>query len=234
MKRQKRIIAGIVILAVVAGTVMVAGKIQRKPPKAKSTKTDTLKIVILDSGDYYYSDEGIENGIMLAQEALEKESGISIDLERVDDGGDYVNGISMAKALAEDESVDMVISFQNFESIGAEAGFFEQVQKPFIITMGCYDEVAERGYEYLITDFLSGRTIGSSIGEFLKQEKRENIALCHSDTTFEKDELKGIQSAIRDSDNTNIYYTQTGPFDEDGLAQLLARCEKLSIDKDRI
>ena len=53
MKRQKRIIAGIVILAVVAGTVMVAGKIQRKPPKAKSTKTDTLKIVILDSGDYY-------------------------------------------------------------------------------------------------------------------------------------------------------------------------------------
>ena len=184
MKRQKRIIAGIVILAVVAGIVMVAGKIQRKPRKAKSTKTDTLKIVILDSGDYYYSDEGIENGIMLAQEALEKESGISIDLERVDDGGDYVNGISMAKALAEDESVDLVISFQNFESIGAEAGFFEQVQKPFIITMGCYDEVAERGYEYLITDFLSGRTIGSSIGEFLKQEKRENIALCHSDTTF--------------------------------------------------
>ena len=42
--------------------------------------------------------------------------------------------------------------------------------------------------------------------------------------------MKGIQSAIRDSDNTNIYYTQTGPFDEDGLAQLLARCEKLSID----
>ena len=230
MKHQKQIVAGLVILAAVAGVVLVAGGIGQKPQQAKSRKTDRLKIVILDSGDYFYSDEGIENGIRLAQESLEKEKGINVDLERVDDGGDYVNGISMAKALAEDESVDMVISFQNFESIGAEAGFFEQVQKPFIITMGCYDEVAERGYEYLITDFLSGRTIGSRIGEFLKQEKRENIALCHSDTTFEKDELRGIQSAILDSENTNIYYTQTGPFDEDGLAQLLVRCEKLSID----
>lgn len=87
----------------------------------------------MDSGDYYYSDEGIENGIMLAQEALEKESGISIDLERVDDGGDYVNGISMAKALAEDESVDLVISFQNFESIGAEAGFLNRYKSRLLL-----------------------------------------------------------------------------------------------------
>ena len=40
-----------------------------------TTKTDTLNLVILDSGDYYYSDDGIEHGIDLALKDLQKEQG---------------------------------------------------------------------------------------------------------------------------------------------------------------
>lgn len=114
------------------------------PAKGVYQKTDTFNLVILDSGDYYYSDDGIENGIRLALRDLKEEHGITIKVKRVDDGGNYVNGISLAKALSEDDQVDAVISFQNFESIGAEADFFEQAQKPFIVTMGCYDEARLR------------------------------------------------------------------------------------------
>lgn len=200
------------------------------PAKGVYQKTDTFNLIILDSGDYYYSDDGIENGIRLALRDLKEEQGITIKVKRVDDGGNYVNGISLAKALSEDDQVDAVISFQNFESIGAEADFFEQAQKPFIVTMGCYDEVAEKGYSYLITDFLSGKMIGERIGEYLKNKKSCRVALCHSDTTFEKDEMKGIQSVINGTDQMDIYHTQTGPFDDSGLAQLLTDCDTLEID----
>lgn len=228
LKRQKWIIlAGIIVLGLVTALITIK---KIRPQKSESVKSDTLRVVILDSGDYYYSDEGIENGIRLATADLEKETGVKVKLKRVDDGGDYVNGISMAKALAEDDTADVVISFQNFESIGAEAGFFEEAGKPFVVTMGCYDEVAEKGYSYLITDFLSGKTIGKRIGEYLKEKGRKNIALCHSDTTFEKDEMKGIQSAVRNAGKTNIYHTQTGPFDDSGLSELLVECDRLQLD----
>lgn len=229
MKKYKWIgwTAGIVLAA--AGVALFLIRYY-KPEKNVTTKTDTLNLVILDSGDYYYSDDGIEHGIDLALKDLQKEQGITIKVKRVDDGGNYVNGISLAKALSEDDRVDAVISFQNFESIGAEVDFFEQAQKPFIVTMGCYDEVAEKGYSYLITDFLSGKMIGERIGEYLKSKKICRVALCHSDTVFEKDEMKGIQSVVNRSDEMNIYHTQTGPFDDSGLAQLLTDCDKLEID----
>ena len=227
MKRKKKImlsgIFAVVVLAAVSVTMLLR-------PKKKVDSAQQFHVVILDSEEYYYSDEGIERGIRLALEDLEKENGIKIQIELLDDGGDYVNGISMAKALAEDDTVDAVISFQNFESIGAEVEFFETEKKPFIVTMGCYDEVAENGYQYLLTDFLSGKTIGKRIGQYLEENGRKNIALCHSDTTFEKDEIRGLQEAIQNHERISIFHSQTGPFDDSGLAQLLVKCERLQID----
>ena len=71
------------------------------PAKGVYQKTDTFNLVILDSGDYYYSDDGIENGIRLALRDLKEEQGITIKVKRVDDGGNYVNGISLAKVVSE-------------------------------------------------------------------------------------------------------------------------------------
>ena len=125
MKKYKWIgwAAGIVLAA--AGVALFLIRYY-KPEKNVTTKTDTLNLVILDSGDYYYSDDGIEHGIDLALKDLQKEQGITIKVKRVDDGGNYVNGISLAKALSEDDRVDAVISFQNFESIGAEVDFLNR------------------------------------------------------------------------------------------------------------
>ena len=52
MKRQKWIIlAGIIVLGLVTALITIK---KRQPQKSESVKTDTLRVVILDSGDYYY------------------------------------------------------------------------------------------------------------------------------------------------------------------------------------
>ncbi len=224
---QKKILCAAVLLAACAALAYAGYHVRLF---FSQEEKEEIRVVILDSGDYYHSDAGIENGIQMALDENLKEKKIPLIVEVMDDGGDYVKGISMAKSLAEDDSVDMVLSFQNFEAIGPEAGFFEKAQKPFLVTMGCYDEVADHGYHYLLTDFLSAKAIGARIGRYIRTRKDGNIALCHSDTTFEKDEIRGLQSALEDSADSQIYYAQTGPFTEVQLASTLQQCRKLGIN----
>jgi|GEM_PF-947311 len=233
MKGKKaviRVIVGLAVFFVLAGAAIYAGlriKMKEKQPEAVH---EGIAVVILDSGSYYYSDEGIDKGMKLAMEELEKESGLKVSVKRVDDDGDYVKGIALAESLAKDPEVDIVISFQNFESIGPEMPFFEEAGKPFIVTMGCYDEVAEQEYDYFVADFLSGKAIGRRIGRYLLENGASNIALCHSDTTFEQDEIRGLQAVVGDDEKTKVVYTQTGPFQDEELAGLLWKCDQLQVD----
>lgn len=192
--------------------------------------TNLLRVTILDSGDYYHSDAGIDNGIRMALEKISAETDVDIEINIVEDGGDYAKGISLAQELAADEEVDVVLSFQNFESIGAEMPFFEEAEKPFLVTMGCYDEVTEQGYQYFLADFLSGKAIGERIGEYLIEQNVSDIALCHSDTVFEKDEISGLQRVLKDNQDIRVRDSMTGPFHEEDLADMISRSEKLGID----
>ena len=222
-------VSGMILFFVILG-ILVVSLLSYGQKEVIENDPSVLHITILDSEEYYYSDAGIDHGIKMALKKIEKESAISVELEIVDDGGDYATGISMAEELANNPKVDAVISFQNFEAIGSEAEIFEKARKPFIVTMGCYDEVAENEYDYFLADFLSGQAIGARIGEYLKEQGVKNIALCHSDTVFERDEVKGLQSVIKDVDGISVRDTMTGPFHNEELASLLTRCEQLQID----
>ncbi len=189
-----------------------------------------LHLVILDSGEYYYYDTGIQNGIEMALKQIKQDGGVPITVELVDDEGDYVRGMSLAAALAKDDSVDVVLSLQNFDSIGPEVEFFEEAKKPFLVTAGCYDEVAEQGYEYFFADFLSGKSIGERIGQYLIKYRAKNIALCHSDTAFEKSELQGLQSALLKQEESSLCYSEAGPFEQEEMSDFLQQCRKLSVD----
>lgn len=228
MKRKVWFAAALaaVLLTCLGLTLAGAGESQEETAKDMSV----LHVTILDSGDYYHSDAGIANGISLAVKEIKEELGITVKLDIVDDGEDYAKGISLARALAGDDGVDVVVSFQNFESIGATAEVFEEAGKPLVVTMGCYDEVADAGYEYFLADFLSGRAIGNRIGTWLAGKGVKSIALCHSDTKFEKDEIRGLQAALDAAEGISVKDSVTGPFDEEALSALLVRCRKLDVD----
>ncbi|MBO4338227.1 MAG: ABC transporter substrate-binding protein, partial [Lachnospiraceae bacterium] len=204
--KQKRWVFYAALLAVLIITGGILQGIWFHKDKVEEQKAEVLNLVVLDSGDYYHIDDGIDAGLKMAFDALEKKYGQKVEISVVDDDGDYVKGIALAQSLAADPNVDIVMSFQNFESIGPEAPFFEEAGKPFIVTMGCYDEVGETGYKYFIADFMSGKTLGREIGKNLQKSGAKNVALCHSDTVFEQDEIRGLQSRIAQDDNINVVH----------------------------
>ncbi len=229
MNRKKWFIYAFILalIVIIGGTAQM---IWIRTSEVKEKRSEALNLVILDSGDYYHIDDGIDAGLKMAINNLESKYGMKVELSVVDDEGDYVKGIALAKSLAADPDVDVVMSFQNFDSIGPEVPFFEEAKKPFIVTMGCFDQVAESGYEYFIADFISGKGIGRQIGENLKKMGAKNIALCHSDTEFEQDEIRGLQSRIGQDEGLNVVHTQTGPFQKSELAKLILKCRQLDID----
>ena len=228
--KQKRWVFYAALLAVLIITGGILQGIWFHKDKVEEQKAEVLNLVVLDSGDYYHIDDGIDAGLKMAFDALEKKYGQKVEISVVDDDGDYVKGIALAQSLAADPNVDIVMSFQNFESIGPEAPFFEEAGKPFIVTMGCYDEVGETGYKYFIADFMSGKTLGREIGKNLQKSGAKNVALCHSDTVFEQDEIRGLQSRIAQDDNINVVHTQTGPFQNSEFSKLLLKCDEYNVD----
>lgn len=223
-KRKK---IGIGIAAVLLLTIALALYVQHMTGKLDN---NSLHVVILDSEGFYFSETGIEQGIQTAMEDITKQRMFPITYELIEDEGSYVKGIAIAKQLAEDPTVDAVISLQNFDSIDAEMPYFEEAGKPFIVTMGCYDQVAEQGYEYLLADFLSARVMGEKIGELLVRNKAQNVALCHSDTMFERDTIRGILSVLDESQNCRVCYSETGPFNETELGDMLTQYKLLDVD----
>ena len=225
----KKIIAIIIIIIVLLG--ILAGWFCLCYDQAvNSTEDKSLHVVILDSDDFFYTEAGIEQGIKLAMEDIEKNGQYPITYELIEDDNNYVKGLSLAKSLSEDPNVDIVITTQNFDSIDAEIPYFEKAQKPFIVTMGCYDQVAEQEYDYLITDFINAHSMGEKIGQFLIDGKSKNIALCHSDTMFERDTIRGMLSVLNEEPDVNVYYSETGPFDEMSLGNMLTQYKRLNID----
>ncbi len=227
-KKRIWILSAITALIVAVGIVLFI--LWKQHQTSKKTDGESLHVVILDSEEFYYSESGIGQGIRFAMEDIEKNGSFPITFDLIEDDGNYVKGLSLAKALAKDPSVDIVITLQNFDSVDAEMPLFEEAEKPFIVTMGCYDEVAEQGYNYLLTDFLNARTMGEQIGHFLVENGSRNIALCHSDTTFERDQIRGVLSVLENEPDCNVYYSQTGPFRDTELGDMLAQYKLLDID----
>lgn len=225
--KKKRI--GIAI-GIVAVLLLAAAAVLYVRYRIGRIDNDSLHVVILDSEGFYYSETGIEQGIQTAMEDIADREQFPITYDLIEDDGSYVKGIAIAKQLAEDPTVDAVITLQNFDSIDAEMPYFEEAEKPFIVTMGCYDQVAEQGYDYLLADFLSARLMGEKIGEMLVDLDARNVALCHSDTMFERDTIRGILSVLDRSPNCRVCYSETGPFNDTELSDMLTQYKLLGVD----
>lgn len=228
MTKKKKLIG--ITIGVVAVLSLAAAQIMYMRYQKGRIDNNSLHVVILDSEGFYYSETGIEKGIQTAMEDITERGQFPITYELIEDDGSYVKGIAIAKQLAEDPTVDAVITLQNFDSIDAEMPYFEEARKPFIVTMGCYDQVAEQEYDYLLADFLSARVMGEKIGEMLLDLDAQNVALCHSDTMFERDTIRGILSVLEGSQKCRVCYSDTGPFSEAELSDMLTQYRLLGVD----
>jgi DNA-binding LacI/PurR family transcriptional regulator len=72
--------------------------------------------------------------------------------------------------------------------------------KPLIVLSGCFDETADKGYDNVLFDFLSADKMGRLMGEYMLKANCSRVALLHTNTAFETDELKGLEAAVADSE----------------------------------
>lgn len=189
----------------------------------------TITIALLGDEENFNADKGFLPGIQMAVEQIQEDSGVTVQLVTYDDQGDYNTGVSYANKVAGDPTVAAAISVQDFEIIDTVASIFNEAKKPLIVTDGCYDETSAKGNDYLITDFISADKMGRMLGEYAKVKGLKSVISSHTDTQFEKDEIKGFQAAVKSSD-TRLADLDVGPFTKDEFDEMYNRWVDLGAD----
>lgn len=189
---------------------------------------NVIKIAVTGDDEFYNDSETIEGMELAANDFLEK-TGIDIEIVTYDDDADYHKAIAQANRIAADNSIAAVIVKQEIDFVDTVADIYEKAEKPFIITSGCYNHTIEKGYDYLIADFINAKTAGSIMAQYIIENNFNTVAFCHSDTEYEEDELKGFQSALS---GTSVVLADTvvGPYTQEEFDVAYARWLNLGID----
>ncbi|MDO4273673.1 MAG: ABC transporter substrate-binding protein [Eubacteriales bacterium] len=220
---RKAVISGFLV----SMAVMSLGGCGKEEEVWNPIENNQIKIALIGSSEYIGQD--ILNGIETAKETVKKDYGHDLVVDVLDDEGDYKQGVTMATKVAEDSSYVAALSEQDFDIIDSVAGIFEQEEKPLIVMGGCYDNINEKEYEYLLTDFLSAEVMGKMLGNYAVKQGYKSIAYCHTNTRFELDELNGVQQAVNNSD-TQISITQLVSDTPENMTASFQNWDLLDVD----
>ena len=185
--------------------------------------------IALIGDEEFFRYGGAYDAMEYAADEFSGRTGVKVNLKLFNDNGDYNTGVALASEIAEDDSISVTISKQELDIIDTVASIFNANKKPLIVTNGCYDRTSAQGYSYLITDFINADTTGRYMGKYAVDEGYRTIAYCHSDTEYEKDELKGVQSFIKNT-GTKIVDTVIGPFTQEEFDECYDRWCSLDVD----
>ncbi len=183
-------------------------------------------IAILGWDEYVEGNQDFINGMDMALEELGES--VLLKKEYYNDGGSYDEGLLMAQGLANDDRVAAVFSFQDFEVIEAEAHYFEEAEKPLVAVQGCYEKTLERGLEYVFSSYVSSKDMGAAAAKYCAGKGIVRAACSHTDTTFEKDEVKGFCTEA-EAEGIVVADLQSGPDSWNELEQAYRRWNNLGI-----
>lgn len=225
-KTSYRILLLISIFILSASVFAGCGK--KKDTWTQIAENGEINIALIGDGEFF-TYGGALDAMQLAAEEFEKDNGTKVNIITYDDKGDYNTGVTLAESIAKDDKILVAISKQELDIIDTVASIFEENKKPLVVTNGSYDKTSESGFKYLITDFINATTTGQYMGLYAAQEGFTKIAYCHSNTRYEKDELKGVQNYLKESD-INIIDTEIGPFSQEEFDECYSKWTKLGVD----
>ncbi len=195
----------------------------------KPVGSDNAITIAVVGDDLFYNEGGTVEAMEMASKDFSAKTGITVNVNFYDDDADYHKAIAYANEIAADTDIAAVIVKQEIDYVDTVADIYEAAGKPFIITNGCYNHTIEKGYDYLLVDFINAKAAGSIMGEYVIDNGFRRAAFCHSDTEYEEDELKGFQSKISDSSVT-LADTVVGPYTQEEFDIAYARWVSLGID----
>lgn len=189
---------------------------------------NTIQIAVVGD-DAFYTANGAAEGMELAADDFFARTGTEIRIVYYDDDADYHKAIACAHEIAADSNISAVIIKDEIDYVDTIADIYEEAKKPFIITNGCYNHTIEKGYDYLLVDFINAKSAGSIMGQYVIDKGFQRAAFCHSDTEYEEDELKGFQAQITDS-SVSFCDTVVGPYTQEEFDSAYARWQTLGVD----
>lgn len=188
-----------------------------------------LTIAILSSSYTYNALSGLDVGIELAREDAEAVYGVRLNVVKYEDEARYDMAVANAKSVASDSVIAAAISVQEFNMVDSVVSILNERNKPLIVLSGCFDETADKGYDNVLFDFLSADKMGRLMGEYMLKANCSRVALLHTNTAFETDELKGLEAAVADSELL-IYDIISGPYTDGELKTAIRKWKLLDID----
>lgn len=227
MKRKilRIIFFTVVLFAVILSAACTGGE----KTKSVFNENGDIDIAILCNMETYEVISGLNESIEIAKEDIYNKYGFNLNVELYDDGGNYNSAIALATQIAKSPDIAAAISIQEFDIVDSVASIFNEEKKPFIVFAGCYDSIAEKGYDYLINNFTSAKKTGEIMGKYAIFRGLSRIAVIHTATTFETDEIKGFQTTVANS-GVRIADMLTGPFTDEEFEIACKRWQTLGID----
>lgn len=221
-KKSARMLAGLIIC------MLLTTACQKAEDTWVPVRDGVIKIAVLGE-ESYMKDNGSMEAMELAADNFEEKTGVRIETVIYDDGADYNRGIACAREIAQDNSISAVLVKQELDYIDATAEIFDEAGKPFILTNGCYERTIDQAYEYMLVDCLNADLAGGIMAQYIQEKGYKTIAFCHSDTEYEKDELKGLQKHL-DGSQAYLADTVTGPYTQEEFNAMYRRWMNLGID----
>lgn len=225
---MRKIKKNIALLSIVALMPVFTGCSETAETWKPIGSENTVGIAVVGD-DKFYTDGGTVEAIELAADDFYNEHGVRINVTYYDDDADYHKAIAFANEIAADPDIAAVIVKEEIGFVETVADIYEAAKKPFVITNGCYNEVIDKGYDYLLVDFINAQAAGNTMGQYVKDNGFKRAVFCHSDTEYEEDELKGFQSQISDS-GTALVDTVVGPYTQEEFDIAYSRWQMLDVD----
>ncbi len=195
-----------------------------QPSASADGEAQEKEIAILGWDEYVEGNQDFINGMEMALK--EWDSRVPIRVKYYNDEGNYDKGLLMAQELTKKDEVVAVFSFQDFEVIDAEASYFEEAEKPLIAIQGCYEKTLEKELKFVFSSYVSSKDMGAAAARYCAQKGIERVACCHTDTTFEKDEVKGFCSEAQ-AEGMTVTDIQVGLDSSNSLERAYQRWKSL-------
>lgn len=223
---MKRILG--LLLGLVLCTTLFAGCTSTGAWPTIKDNSGKITIAVIGTEKILNEREDVFKGIDMAVEEI-KNTGIDIAYEKVYDNGSYDNGREVAKKVAEDSKYAIALTLQEYDVVDASASEFEKAKKPLIIIDGAKDSTMKKSYTYVLNDFMSGESIGNALGDYVINNGYEWVAGAHSDTSFEKSVMKGLNNRMTDSDS-NVVDLHCGPSNAMEFKSAYSKWSTLGVD----
>lgn len=194
-----------------------------------------INIAVMGSKEVYDLDNSFLNGVRMAVEDCNKESGetgkgFTVSYEFFDDNYDFEKGLLIANEIAKNPKYTAVLGSHSFGILDATTSLFEENDKILIAVNSMMDKsIVGKGYKNVFRNTAGEADLAKSLAIYAKTVGLHRLAICYSETEFEINVVKHFTLQARERGLEILsFFTPVGS--ERGFEKVIKTWDTLGID----